>query len=471
MRSSGPVALSWLTALLVLIGCGESAPAEAPPADPAAGSAPAPTEAPTPAGSEAPPAAPPEPAAALPELELLHAVPSRVAVSSAYRDDATQVGRLVDGDLETAWNSRTGDLVGAWIELELPTDVAVRAIAITPGFTHVTPRADLFPGNHRVSRVRIHRDGAVLAEHDLDVERREPIELPVHAGGGRYRIEVLTTVPGTRTDWQETCVSELQVLGTAPLGRAGSSSPVTSVGELAGSLEDVELAAEAAADGALDAELVALNIEEYGDLLTDWAVYVAGLSPELDQDEFEEESRTTPESRERIYGERHGHFHYAAGLLQHVDAARAQAMEERASHPDGLWAGRVEDLEALLDGYEAMFGPARRCDAAALRAHASAQTLRSLLDTYIMLLDVDLEGGYYAHGSLSSARRAALRDARTAAQALLTQLGRAGVREDAESLPARGRTVLLESAEAGPPALASDWASTRRELERARDCH
>lgn len=474
MRRNWALVLSLSGALSGLVGCGQAVTETSPAEGPAPTSEPAPAPS-TPnrgevAAEEAPTPPAPTPAEVLPELELLHAVPSRVSVSSAYRDDPAQVARLVDGDLETAWNSRTGDLVGAWIELELPLHVTVRAIAITPGYTHVTPRADLFPGNHRISRVRIHREGAVLAEHDLDVERREPVELPVNAGGGRYRVEVLATVPGTHDDWQETCVSELRVLGTAAQGRAGASTPVTSVGALTGSLEDAELATEAAEDAELDAELEAMTIEQYGDLLEDWIGYVAGLSPELDQDDFDA-SPTARDNIERLARERREILHGAAEIFEERDAARGQALERRAAGPDGLWAGRVTDLEALLDGYEALLGPTRRCEVATRRADVSAQTLRSLLDTYSMLLDVDLEGGYGPDGRrLSGARRIELRDARTAAQAFLGRLQSAGVREDAESLPARGRTALLESTDPGPAALASDWASTRRELERARDC-
>lgn len=78
------------------------------------------------------------------EVDLLHAVEADVAVSSTYRDQRSQVDALVDGDLETAWNSRTGELVGAWIEVRLPESAQVTSIAMTVGFTHVSGESDLF---------------------------------------------------------------------------------------------------------------------------------------------------------------------------------------------------------------------------------------------------------------------------------------------------------------------------------------
>jgi hypothetical protein len=140
---------------------------------------------------------------------------------------------LVDGSLETAWNSRTGDLTGAWIEVRLPDDATVTSIGMTAGFTHVSPRADLFPGNHRVARVRVLHDGAEVGTYPLDPELRTLQSLPVTGGGGVWRIELAELRPGTRTDWQEACVSELVVMGNAPGARVGAHRPVLSIGTLA----------------------------------------------------------------------------------------------------------------------------------------------------------------------------------------------------------------------------------------------
>lgn len=466
-----------LLTVLVLYGCSGEAPA-APTPTPPAPTAPTPTPTLTPTAPSAPTPVEPAPVApvpivALPEVELLHAVPTRVAVSSAYRDGEGEAPKLVDGDLETAWNSRTGDLVGAWIEIDLPVDATVRAIAMTPGYTHVSPRADLFVGNHRVSRVRIHRDGAVLGEHDLDVERREPIEIPVNAGGGRYRIEVVATVPGTRTDWQETCISELRVLGTSPAARAGAVSPTTSLGPLpaapAGTPSAEAPADETLEDEALDAvedeaELLRATEEEYAELLADWVTYLSGVWPYLDGEDLDMDD-TTRAARDRTADERARYFARAEELLRDVRPDAVAAVHARASGFAPLWAGHDEDLDALLDGYTALI--ADPCRAAEARVRVRAQAARAIVDTYAISVDTDLEGGYDEHGRrLSAARRAELREVRGSAQAFVAWLDGLGV-EDWESLPATARRSLAEGTLVPPSEVAADWQGVRSELERA----
>ena len=167
------------------------------------------------------------------EVDLLHAVAADVAVSSAYRGRASQLDALVDGDLETAWNSSSGDLTTSWIEVRLPPTSHVSSIALTVGFTHVTERGlDLFPGNHRVRRVRVSHDATALGEHTLDVASRALQSVPVTGGGGVYRIEIVGTEPGSRSDWREVCVSELRVMGSDPGARAGQRVPRLGVGSL-----------------------------------------------------------------------------------------------------------------------------------------------------------------------------------------------------------------------------------------------
>ena len=51
-----------------------------------------------------------------------------MATSTATRDDEVQVRRLVDGDLETGWNSLSGDLIGSWIAFRLPPQVGEAAV-------------------------------------------------------------------------------------------------------------------------------------------------------------------------------------------------------------------------------------------------------------------------------------------------------------------------------------------------------
>ncbi|MBX7192711.1 MAG: hypothetical protein K1X94_11665 [Sandaracinaceae bacterium] len=171
-------------------------------------------------------------AAAAQDVDLLHAVGTDLAVSSTYRNQRSQADALIDGDLETAWNSRTGELTTSWIEVRVPATAHVSAIAMTAGFTHQSARADLFTGNHRVRRVRVSRDGVVLGEHTLDPQQRGLQSIPVSGPGGVYRVEIVETLPGSRTDWREICISELRVMGTDPGARPGQRIPRVAVGTL-----------------------------------------------------------------------------------------------------------------------------------------------------------------------------------------------------------------------------------------------
>lgn len=156
---------------------------------------------------------PSSPTPALKNVDLLHTVPARVAVSSAVRNPRDFPEFLVDNHLETAWNSYTGDLVGGWIDFQIPADANVRRIEMTCGYSRIKGKVDLFLANHRISRVEVLRDGKSLGEFRLDVHRRELQTLPIAGPGGVYRILVKATVPGTRKDWRELAVSELRVVG------------------------------------------------------------------------------------------------------------------------------------------------------------------------------------------------------------------------------------------------------------------
>lgn len=163
-----------------------------------------------------------------PPLDLMLAVPTEVAASSAYRDRANEIAKLFDGDVETAWNSRTGDLERPWIEVRLPDDVRVSSIELTSGFT----RGDLFEQNFRVARVRVLRDGRELGVYPLDTGSRDLQSLPVVGPGGVYRLELVDLLPGSRNRWREVCVSELRVLGRGPGAQEGTRFPRFAVGAL-----------------------------------------------------------------------------------------------------------------------------------------------------------------------------------------------------------------------------------------------
>lgn len=149
----------------------------------------------------------------------------------------------MDGKLETAWNGRTGDLHG-WIGFSVPTDAHVDHVEIVPGYAHTSQAGvDLFLANHRIAKVRVLRATAsgaspdegfvLLREANLDTSRPELQSIPIDTDGGRFRIEVLDTVPGRNATWRELTVSELRVMGRpGATVRKEPTYPLVSVGSL-----------------------------------------------------------------------------------------------------------------------------------------------------------------------------------------------------------------------------------------------
>jgi hypothetical protein len=170
-----------------------------------------------------------------PEVNLLSAVPSTVAVSSTVDNKTILPAHLVDGKLETAWNSKTGELEGSWIGFRLPASVTVKRIKLTAGFTKVDKKlGDLFTMNPRIKKLAVYRDGSLLREWDLDPESRALQEMAVNRPGGDYKITVTTLVPGTKKSWREVNISELEVWGTLDTGTPAAVKPAVRVGSLDG---------------------------------------------------------------------------------------------------------------------------------------------------------------------------------------------------------------------------------------------
>ncbi len=213
--------------------------APAPSASPSSVGAVAPV--PSAVASAAPSAVSPAPAAL---VDLLRVVPATVAVSSSVDNPRDYPEHLVDGKLETAWNGRTGDLHG-WMGFSVPSDAHVDHVEIVPGYAHTSKAGvDLFLANHRIAKVRVLRaqTGAspsdegfvVLREATLDTSKPELQAIPIGTDGGRFRIEVLETVPGTNAGWRELTVSELRVMGRpGTTVRKSPTYPLVSVGSLA----------------------------------------------------------------------------------------------------------------------------------------------------------------------------------------------------------------------------------------------
>ncbi len=208
--------------------------------------------------------------AADPVVDLLHTVMATVAVSSKVANPKDFPEHLVDGKADTAWNGGTGDLNG-FIAFRVPAVSRVTRIELTVGFDARRPKGDLFTMNHRITRVRLLREGAALKEIALDPEVRALQGFDVDEAGGDFRLEILATLPGSEKKWRELTVSEFRVWGKAG-GAAENPShlPLMAVG----SLDGVRQHAPTALEGPTDA------FESVATLCTAWSKI---MKPQIDR--------------------------------------------------------------------------------------------------------------------------------------------------------------------------------------------
>lgn len=415
-----------LCTLHALAGCGTGADSAPPPGSsaaevPAASSSGAAAE--RAAGAATPtdtpgvmPAAPPEQAG--PVVDLLRAVPTELAVSSVYRDRADDIDRLVDGDLTTAWNSRSDDLVGAWVELRIPADATVTGVALTAGFTKPGGPTDLFTGNHRVRKVRVSRDGQALAELDLDVDSAQLQEFPLAGGGGVYRVEVLETVPGSRSGWREVCISELRLLGRAPSATPERRVPRTAVGAL-----PAPRAAEAVDRAALAVE-ARTHMTQF---LRAWSAAARDYG-ELPLNSGEPERRDADEAR--LLRTRQSLLRGVAALVDPVDALAADGARIAAR---GAALDPSLALAALSRVAEETGDPALRCDWGRMQARVHIAGLLAHLAS-----DDNASESYYDPTAEGERDRRAMAQRSRAARPLrqLDASLRAGQAADASALAA-----------------------------------
>jgi len=69
--------------------------------------------------------------AAGPLDDLLHFTDAHLAVSSKVDNPRDFAEHIADGRLDTAWNGKSGDLVGAWIGFRVPRAARVRLVELT----------------------------------------------------------------------------------------------------------------------------------------------------------------------------------------------------------------------------------------------------------------------------------------------------------------------------------------------------
>jgi len=186
-----------------------------------------------------------------PWVDLLHAAPAEVAVSSTVQNPRDKPMHLVDGSLATAWNSKTGDLAGAWIGFRVPEDARVDHLELTAGYDRDTPGGDLFLENHRIRRLFVtrmtrgnwcapeDRDGPRLGTYDLEPSQRGLQRVPFAGPGGSYCVWISETTPGTKADWRELVISEFRVLGKPGAALRDARDPLeVDVGTLRAPLGD-----------------------------------------------------------------------------------------------------------------------------------------------------------------------------------------------------------------------------------------
>lgn len=392
-------------------------------------------------------------------VDLLHAIGTDLAVSSAYRDQRAQAERLVDGDATTAWNSRTGDLVGAWIEVRLPAEASVTGIALIPGFARPGGATDLFTGNHRVARIRVVREGVEVGTFAVASDAPVLVTIPVRGAGGVWRIELVEMRPGSRSDWREACISELQILGRAPSLAAGTRTPRLGIGALP------DVAAPAAVDP------VALERAQRRDLtyfVRAWReLQDSYFSFAQDTGEPEPDAETIRET-ERARG---AILRRITDLVQPVDAAAADAVRmagaRHLSGPAWRWETAAQaDLVAMGAAFdlvtERIGSDEARCRSA--RAQAEIRLMRvaglSRLASYfgeISESEVESTGG-----SISPAERRTSRSVEADAEAFTAFA-------DEWSRNSRGVTTrLLRRPAPSAPAAAADWAALSSQLTIAR---
>jgi hypothetical protein len=163
-------------------------------------------------------------------VELLHSAPATIRVSSRVANKAILPTHIADRDVATAWNSRTGELRGAWVDLTVP-GAAIQEVRLTVGHTGKGPKGeDYFTMNPRIRKVTLLDGDDELAHVDLDVGQRglQVVKLPEPQEHLRLRVD--DVVMGTKPAWRETCISEIEAWGTLPAGAtARALQPVVEV--------------------------------------------------------------------------------------------------------------------------------------------------------------------------------------------------------------------------------------------------
>jgi hypothetical protein len=148
-----------------------------------------------------------------------------VAVSSSRTTDTERADHVADDNVASAWRSKPGDVVGAWIAFRVVGKVG--PITMTVGDT----RGDdvHFRASPRVRKVKVFRDGKPVGVFELDSNNQDPQEIPV-AGRGTWKIVVLEVEQGRDPKAKSLVLTEVSALGTVDMDFP--ARPVVRVGRL-----------------------------------------------------------------------------------------------------------------------------------------------------------------------------------------------------------------------------------------------
>jgi hypothetical protein len=188
----------------------------------------------------------------------------RLAVTtSSGEGNVTGPERMLDNNPRTAWNSRTGDLVGAWFEFAVPVGASVRSFGIIGGFANRAPRQDLFLLNHRIERLLVTRGAEQLGEYALDAASPAMQYFSLRGGPGVYRFTVTAVRPGARAAWREVCVSDFELFGEALPVAADSGVDAAPDGDATSIARTGSVAEEPTAPAALVAQPTTTSMQAY----------------------------------------------------------------------------------------------------------------------------------------------------------------------------------------------------------------
>ncbi len=147
---------------------------------------------------------------AQPSVDLLYLEGASVSVSSTEEDSPNVPAYLVDGSFDTAWKSKRGESVGAWIRVKVPKERYLERLSIA---LHESKKQQSANRLH----VRVSMDDASLGEFDVTSKSGEPVAIAIQKPGGTLRIDVVGATDSSGAPSSQIAVTDLRVIGYGAL--------------------------------------------------------------------------------------------------------------------------------------------------------------------------------------------------------------------------------------------------------------